>query len=90
MQWCSGEFPYINMDTVDHAVWKRLMVNLEYQEIQKKLDDMLKTICRSDEQSFAFDLEEVVSLKEYHVQWEYYHQGMLDCVALLKWMGVLA
>lgn len=66
------------------------MTNFEYQEIQKKLDNMLKTIYRSDEQSTVFDLEETISLKEYHAQWEYYHQGMLDCAALLKWMGVLA
>lgn len=52
---------------------------------------MLEAIGKADEQkAFTFDLEETIGLKEYHAQWEYYHQGMLDCAALLKWMGVLA
>ena len=74
--------------------WKRSRMpfgNGEFREIQKRFDAMLEAIGKADEQkAFTFDLEETIGLKEYQAQWEYYHQGMLDCAALLKWMGVLA
>ena len=59
--------------------------------IQKRFDDMLEAIGRADaEKAFVYDLEEAIGLKEYYAQWAYYRQGLLDGVALLKWMGVLA
>ena len=90
MHWLD-EFPLSRLEAVEDAVWKRLMENGEFREIQKRFDAMLEAIGKADEQkAFTFDLEETIGLKEYHAQWEYYHQGMLDCAALLKWMGVLA
>lgn len=84
-------FIQFRLEAVEDAVWKRLMENGEFREIQKRFDAMLEAIGKADEQkAFTFDLEETIGLKEYHAQWEYYHQGMLDCAALLKWMGVLA
>ena len=69
--------------------WK--MWNDDYRTIQKRFDDMLEAIGRADaEKAFVYDLEEAIGLKEYYAQWEYYRQGLLDGVALLKWMGVLA
>lgn len=86
-----NDYPYIRMEDVENAVWKRLKENDDYRTIQERFDDMLETIGRADEKkAFVYDLEEAIGLKEYHVQWAYYRQGLLDGVALLKWMGVLA
>ncbi len=86
-----NEYPHIRMEDVENAVWKRLKENDDYWTIQKRFDDMLEAIDRADEKkAFVYDLEEAIGLKEYHVQWAYYRQGLLDGVALLKWMGVLA
>ena len=79
------------MEDVENAVWKRLKENDDYRTIQKRFDDMLEAIGRADaEKAFVYDLEEAIGLKEYYAQWAYYRQGLLDGVALLKWMGVLA
>ena len=86
-----NDYPSIRMEDVENAVWKRLKENDDYWTIQKRFDDMLEAIGRADaEKAFVYDLEEAIGLKEYYAQWAYYRQGLLDGVALLKWMGVLA
>ena len=91
METVEKNVPFTRMEDVENAVWKRLKENDDYRTIQKRFDDMLEAIGRADaEKAFVYDLEEAIGLKEYYAQWEYYRKGLLDGVALLKWMGVLA
>lgn len=53
-----NDYPYIRMEDVETAVWKRLKENADYRTIQKRFDDMLETIGRADEKKvFVYDLE---------------------------------
>ena len=91
METVEKNVPFTRMEDVENAVWNRLKENDDYRTIQKRFDDMLEAIGRADaEKAFVYDLEEAIGLKEYYAQWAYYRQGLLDGVALLKWMGVLA
>ena len=85
METVEKNVPFTRMEDVENAVWKRLKENDDYRTIQKRFDDMLEGLSTRRK-----DLEEAIGLKEYYAQWEYYRQGLLDGVALLKWMGVLA
>ena len=44
------EFPLSRLEAVEDAVWKRLMENGEFREIQKRFDAMLEAIGKADEQ----------------------------------------
>lgn len=50
------EFSPFRLEAVEDAVWKRLMENGEFREIQKRFDAMLEAIGKADEQkAFTFD-----------------------------------
>ncbi len=86
------EFDFFIDQLLDSAV-KSFRATSQYGRLQEKMDRMdsdCKTMYTKQEQAFAMECFDLLLDASGQEQRYVYQQGLLDCVAILKGLGVLA
>ena len=89
---CKEDFEFFIEQMHENAV-KDFQKTQQYQLFREKLDrmdDNCENILAPSEREFVTECFELILDRDGQQELYVYHKGLLDCVNLLKWIGVLS